>query len=156
MSPIETVADAEARATPPPAARGATAGGASALAVSFAGRGSPWWLPSAGGADSGGGSRIGLGGGAVVSVSGAVVPVSWAAEKAGVATIAASTSTAIASPLAPTCLSSYAATRLRWVRISLMIRSRRGSVEESTWVIAAAIAGWTAAIRSCIAWATAR
>ena len=32
--------------------------------------------------------------------------------------------------------------RLRWVRISLRIRSRRGSCEVSTWLIAAATAGW--------------
>ena len=49
-----------------------------------------------------------------------------------------------------------ACARFRWVRISLMIRSRRGSWEVSTWLIAAATAGWIAAIRSCIAWATAR
>jgi hypothetical protein len=46
--------------------------------------------------------------------------------------------------------------RFLWVRISLRMRSSRGSREESTWVIAAAIAGWTSAIRSYIAWATAR
>jgi hypothetical protein len=37
-----------------------------------------------------------------------------------------------------------------------MIRSNRGSEVESTWRIAAPIAGWTALICSCIAWATAR
>ena len=37
-----------------------------------------------------------------------------------------------------------------------MIRSRRGSVDESTCFMPAAIAGWTLAIRSCMAWATAR
>ena len=59
-------------------------------------------------------------------------------------------------PGGPSACSAAAAPRLRWVRISLMIRSRRGSAEVSTWLIAAATPGWTAAIRSCIAWATAR
>ena len=49
-----------------------------------------------------------------------------------------------------------AAILLRWVRISLRIRSRRGSRERSMWVIASATVGCTAAIRSCIACATAR
>jgi hypothetical protein len=42
------------------------------------------------------------------------------------------------------------------LRISLRIRSRRGSCSRSTQVIAAPIAGWTAAICACISWATAR
>jgi hypothetical protein len=46
--------------------------------------------------------------------------------------------------------------RFRCVRISLRMRSSRGSREESTWVIVAAIAGWTSAIRSYMACATAR
>ena len=34
--------------------------------------------------------------------------------------------------------------------------SARGAEVESTWRIAAPMRGWTSAIRSCIAWATAR
>ena len=44
----------------------------------------------------------------------------------------------------------------RALRISDRIRSSRGSVCESTCVIAAATAGWTEAIWACISWATAR
>jgi hypothetical protein len=46
--------------------------------------------------------------------------------------------------------------RRRWLRISLSTRSNRGSCERSTCFIASATAGCTVAIRSCIAWATAR
>ena len=46
--------------------------------------------------------------------------------------------------------------RRRWVRISLMIRSSRGSLECRRGLIAAATPGCTAAICSCIACATAR
>jgi hypothetical protein len=45
---------------------------------------------------------------------------------------------------------------LALVRISLRMRSRRGSAVVSTCVIAAATAGCTAAIWRCISWATAR
>ena len=48
-----------------------------------------------------------------------------------------------------------AARRDCW-RISERMRSRRGSTESSTCVIAAATAGWRSAISACIWWATAR
>ncbi len=120
----------------------------------------------------GGGAVVVVVAGVVVVVAGAVavvVVVSAANSAVGISSAIPNTTSATAArdaglhALTPLEYQSVrkkvqpvAARRFLCVRISLMIRSSLGSVEESTWLIPAAIAGCTAAIRSCIAWATAR